>query len=222
MNTIKKKESYQEVINNATTSREYAEVASKIKKILKDDEWAEQILNMAIDNIHSFDDGLFVQPVVKYTFPEVLPSFAPLMLNLADTVEELLYANDLYLAHENKVQCQKILKMAEKKALCIYDYLQLCSSIELLDPGWAVKIYNKAEDEAEIFEDYIMILNEGSYFYSWPKFLNIEKVKKLASNAVSLAEKADDFKKLSDFFIYYRDKLDPSIREKRLKKIISG
>ena len=207
--------------NDYSNAAELANLAKDAKLKEKDVEKANKILDDSFSQIKTFDDGMFVQSVVKYSFPERLPEYAELMYPLAESVEELLYSADFFRRYD-LTKCTPCLQRAEEKAQTLNDLLQLCGIYDLVDKKEAQRVFNKAEQLAVTFEEKIQLLQEHSYFYGWPEFITIEKVKQLISETVKLAKSADHFRALSNVFAYFADKLDPTERKKRLKKRLTG
>ena len=207
--------------NDYPDATKLANLAKDAKLKEKDEIKAAQLLSDSFSLIKSFDDGMFVQSVVKYWFPKRLPEYAELMYPFAESVEELLYSVDFFRRYDESL-CPPILQRAEAQSQSIDDYLQLCGMVDLFDHGWASRIFAKAANLAETFDDYIKLITKDGYFYGWPEFLDQKKVAKFAKKTLTLANSAEEYRKLSKFFAYYADKLDPSQREKRLQEIIQG
>ena len=191
-----------------------ANSAKNVKLQEKNEKKANKLLDDSFSHIKTFDDGMFVQSVVKYSFPERLPEYAELMYVLAESVEELLYSSDFFRRYD-LTKCTPCLKRAEEKAESLYDLLQLCGMYDLLDQKEAQRVFRKAERFAGTFEEKIQLVREQSYFYGWPGCITIEKVKQIILETINLANTAEHFKALSQVFAYFANKLDPSEREKR-------
>ncbi len=215
-------------MNNATTLFEHAigcsvsayelsTLARYVKQELKNNRKAEEILQKAIDDINSFDDGMYMQSIAKYFIPTMLPPYAEKMYKYAVTVEELSYSVDFFRRYD-KAKCQPILEKIEAQAATIEDYLQLCSMLELFDVEWAKRVFDRAENLAATIADYLLLVNEQSFFYGLPKFLKPAAIRSaMLQNVVSRAKTAEDFYQLSDFFADHAGKLDYKNKVKDLQ-----
>lgn len=201
------------------TSRDQTISADHLRKLGHQKE-ADQLLTKAIKEIKSFDDGMFMQTTIKYQFPHQLSAYAEKMYGYAESVNELLYAVDFFRRYDETL-CPPVLKKAEKKAARIEDYLQICGVLDLLDVEWAKKVFIKAEEMARTTIEYLQLISEQSYFYSWPGFLETSLLKKVAEKAIIAVETAEDFRNITKCLSNYADILDPSQRNTKLAEIIN-
>jgi hypothetical protein len=192
---------YEHAIGRSVSCYELSTLARYVKQVLKDDKKAEAILHRAIDDIKSFDDGMFMQSIAKYFIPENLPAYAEKMYKHAESVEELLYSVDFFRRFD-KARCQPILVDIENQATTIDDYLQLSGMLDLFDIIWAKKVFGKAEALAQTTSNYLSLISEASFFYGWPNFLDREMVNQIIVKATSAAKTAVDRKNIKVFFTY--------------------
>ena len=179
-----------------------ANYARYLKFNEKNEQKANAVLTEAFSHIKCFEDGLFAQTIVKYLFPERLSEYAEIMYSVAETFFDLTYSLDFFRRCDLS-KCPATIMEAEEKAVTIEDYLQLCGILDILDKFHAEKLFQKAEQSANNFEDYMIILSESSYFYGWPELLDKTRVAKIAGTAVSLAETARDYLRFGDFCAYF-------------------
>jgi hypothetical protein len=189
---------FEHAIGSSVSCYELSTLARYVKQVLKNDKKAESILHRAIDDIKSFDDGMFMQSIAKYFIPEKLPAYAEKMYKYAGSVEELLYSVDFFRRFD-KARCQPILVDIESRAITIDDDLQLSGMLDLFDIIWAKKVFGKAEALAQTTSDYLRLIDEMSFFYGCPKFLDREMVNQIMVKATSAAKTTVDDENIKAF-----------------------